>query len=102
MQSNIEQTLTNALTPIFLDVINESHKHNVPKNSETHFKVTIVSDKFENLKLIERHRQVNTILKDALKSIHALSIHTYTKEEWDKKGGAPSSPLCRGGSEETS
>ena len=30
-----------------LDVVNESHKHNVPKGSESHFNVLIVSETFE-------------------------------------------------------
>ena len=32
---------------IHLDVVNESHKHNVPKGSESHFNVLVVSDAFE-------------------------------------------------------
>ena len=54
--------------PLHLEVINESKNHNVPKNSETHFKVVVVSTKFDGLKLIERHRAVNTLLRDELKT----------------------------------
>ncbi len=32
------RTKLSSLNPVFLDVINESHKHNVPKGSESHFK----------------------------------------------------------------
>lgn len=32
---------------IHLNVVNESHKHNVPKGSESHFNVLVVSDAFE-------------------------------------------------------
>ena len=32
---------------IHLNVVNESHKHNVPKGSESHFNVLVVSDTFE-------------------------------------------------------
>lgn len=45
--------LKEQLKPIHLDVINESYMHNVPKNSETHFKVHVVSNKFDNLPLIK-------------------------------------------------
>ena len=31
-------------------VINESYMHNVPKGSETHFKVVVVSGKFEEVR----------------------------------------------------
>ncbi len=54
--------LTQELSPIKVDVINESYKHNVPEGSETHFKVLIVSHKFEDKKPIDRHRLVNQIL----------------------------------------
>ena len=37
--SSIETKLTEAFKPIHLDIINESYMHNVPKGSETHFKV---------------------------------------------------------------
>ncbi len=32
--------------------------HNVPKGSETHFKVLVVSQQFSDKKLIDRHRFV--------------------------------------------
>ncbi|MEZ5448086.1 MAG: BolA family protein [Thiolinea sp.] len=33
--------------------------HNVPPSSESHFKVTIVSDEFEGKALVARHRMIN-------------------------------------------
>jgi stress-induced morphogen len=53
--------------------------HSVPKGSETHFKVVIVSDMFKEKSLLERHRTVNQLLDDELKSgVHALSIQGIT------------------------
>lgn len=53
----IEKAITEAivehLQPIHYEVINESYMHNVPKDSETHFKVLVVSSKFESLPLIK-------------------------------------------------
>ncbi|EDQ87104.1 uncharacterized protein MONBRDRAFT_38125, partial [Monosiga brevicollis MX1] len=49
----IRQKLTERFQPTTLDVKNESYMHSVPRGSETHFKVTIVSDQFEGMKLIE-------------------------------------------------
>jgi BolA protein len=82
-----------------LEVVNESDGHNVPAGSESHFKVVLVADEFENLRLLQRHRRVNEILSDELaNSIHALAIHTYTPVEWEAKfGKAPMSPPCHGG-----
>ncbi len=88
-----------ALSPEHLEVINESHMHNVPEGSESHFKVVIVSDDFKDKMLIARHRLVNKALEEELSGgIHALALHTMTMEEWFEKGNAPESPPCLGGS----
>ncbi|AZQ11425.1 MULTISPECIES: BolA family protein [Shewanella] len=93
----IHAKLTEALAPVHLEVINESHMHNVPKNSETHFKVVIASAAFTGQRLIGRHRAVNAALADELAAgVHALSMHTYTPEEWQALEAVPSSPKCRG------
>ncbi|MBY0499811.1 MAG: BolA/IbaG family iron-sulfur metabolism protein [Nitrosomonas sp.] len=98
IKNSIELKLL-TLQPQFLEVINESHKHNVPEGSESHFKVTIVSDEFNGKMLLARHRMVNNILVDELHSIHALVMHTMTIEEWSEKNGKSNeSPPCLGGS----
>jgi BolA protein len=53
MEHAIRKKLTEALNPVQLDIFNESYMHNVPPGSETHFKVVVVSDKFDNLPLIK-------------------------------------------------
>ncbi|QSX36290.1 BolA family protein [Shewanella sedimentimangrovi] len=94
----IEAKLTQALAPTHLEVNNESHMHNVPPNSETHFKVIVVSEHFSGQRLLARHRAVNQTLADELAGgVHALAMHTYTPEEWQAQGAAPDSPKCRGG-----
>ncbi|MGB3724163.1 MAG: BolA/IbaG family iron-sulfur metabolism protein [Glaciecola sp.] len=100
VQASIEQKLQDAFSPLYLEVLNESHMHNVPANSETHFKVTIVSDGFEGKRLIQRHQAVNEVVAAELAGpVHALALHTYTQSDWAKKQGiAPDSPNCLGGS----
>ena len=98
MQQTIIDKLEQALSPEHLEVINESHMHNVPEGSESHFKVTIVSDAFKDRMLVARHRMVNQALREELDGgIHALALHTMTMEEWFEKGKAPESPPCEGG-----
>lgn len=98
IQQQIERKLTESLLPVFLKVENESHMHSGPAQ-ESHFKVTVVSDKFEGERLLNRHRMVNTILQEELHGmIHALAIHTYSLQEWTEREGSPDSPACRGGS----
>jgi len=100
IQSVIESKLAGAIVAEHLDVINESHNHNVPAGSESHFKVVLVSEEFVNKSLIMRHRLINKVLADELANqIHALALHTYTRLEWTAKHGtAPMSPPCLGGS----
>src|SRR5690606_32771178 len=49
VQQQIEAKLRAALTPQVLRVENESHRHNVPAGAESHFKVTLVADRFAPL-----------------------------------------------------
>lgn len=95
----INDRVVEELKPLRLDVVNESHMHNVPPDSETHFKLVIVSEAFEGKNLVGRHRTVNKLLADQLQGgVHALSMHTYTPEEWKERGGeVPQSPPCMGG-----
>ena len=100
VQEAIEAKLTEAFDPVHLVVDNESSNHNVPVGSESHFKVVIVADCFEERRLIQRHRMVNEVLAAELAGpVHALALHTYTPGDWaDRFGDAPMSPPCRDGS----
>ncbi len=98
IQQIIEDKLAAAFEPVFLEVVNESHMHSVPPGSESHFKITVVSDQFDGLPLIKQHRLVNQALAEELRTIHALALHTYTPDRWFERGGkTPDSPLCMGG-----
>jgi BolA protein len=99
VQARIIDTLVDGLEPLHLDVVNESSGHNVPPGSETHFKVVAVADVFEGERLVARHRRVNRLLAELLAGpVHALALHTLTREEWEARFGAvPDSPHCRGG-----
>jgi BolA protein len=97
IQSEIEKRLSEQLAPSYLEVINESHKHNVPPGSESHFRVIVVSEKFEGEMLLGRHQMVNGILADLLKEkIHALALVTKTPEQWVKNSDGGKSPPCHG------
>lgn len=101
--------LTEAFTPLHLEVVNESYKHSVPKGAESHFKVLVVSDAFEEKKLVERHRMINAVLAEQLQAgaagakgapggIHALSIQAKTRAQYEVGGVViQSTPNCAGG-----
>ncbi|VDL79625.1 unnamed protein product [Nippostrongylus brasiliensis] len=95
--------------PSHLEVICESHMHNSPKGSERHFKVQVVSDKFEgqsvvqscrqtfNKAVFQRHRMVNSCLSEELAGpVHALRIDAIPPSKWVGQEPHPS-PACRGG-----
>lgn len=100
LEKSVRRKLETTLSPIHLEVINESERHSVPPGSESHFKVVAVSSAFEGKSLVDRHRMVNHLVEKELReSIHALALHLYTPTEWAKKNeGAPQSPPCLGGS----
>jgi BolA protein len=99
VQSAIETKLQEALAPQHLEVVNESHMHNVPPGSETHFKVYVVSDQFEGQKRVGRQRTINRVLAEELANgVHALSMHTLTPAEWEERDKETlASPKCLGG-----
>lgn len=101
IQAVIEEKLLAAFSPIYLDVINESHQHNVAPGSESHFKVVMATSAFEGERLLKRHRAINSVLATELSDhIHALALHTYSEKEWQDmhEGDVPLSPKCMGGS----
>ena len=100
VQTSIEHKMNSHLMPSHMEVINESHMHNVPPNSETHFKVVVVSDAFEGKRAVARHQMIYKVLAEELEGpVHALALHTFTDSEWSQSGkAAPVSPQCLGGS----
>ena len=98
IQQQIEAKLRAALTPQVLHVENESHRHNVPAGAETHFKVTLVADRFAPLSRVQRHRLVYQLLAEELAGpVHALALHAHAPAEWGDREQAPESPPCLGG-----
>jgi len=105
MQSVIEakietkiETKLGSLNPQHLVIENESHMHSGPA-TDSHFKVTLVSDAFTGVRTVARHQKVYGILAEELQGpVHALALHLYTPEEWNKTTSVPDSPQCLGGS----
>lgn len=98
IQSVIESKLNDKMNTSVLKIENESQMHSGPA-TDSHFKITIVSDDFDGMMLLARHRMINEILKEELSgTIHALTMYTMTTSEYDKKQGVTgSSPACQGG-----
>ncbi len=78
IKAKIELLLTEAFKPVFLQVVDESHKHtgHAGASQGGHYQVTISSKAFEGKKLLESHRMVYQVLEPIKSSIHALAITT--------------------------
>lgn len=101
VQHRIQEKILHAFASAqHFELINESNNHNVPKNSETHFKLTLVDDSFIEKTKVKRHQDIYSLLAEELNHpVHALALHLYTPEEWQQtQQQSPQSPNCLGGS----
>lgn len=92
------ETRLQTLDPSKLVIENESHKHS-RSSSESHFKVFIVSQRFDSVTKLDRQRLVHRTIGEPL-PCHALSIRAVTPAEFAANPsleGTFVSPSCLGG-----
>ncbi len=87
----IRKKLTKALNPQVFELYDESDRHRGHAGhdgrGESHFQLVVVSDSFNNLSQVERHRMIYDLLDEEIKTrVHALSIKAWTPEERKSKG----------------
>lgn len=75
-EEHIRNKLFKELDATHVDVVDESD------GCGGKFSCVIVSEKFKGKPLLQRHRLVNSVLQEELKSIHAFSQKTFTPEQW--------------------
>lgn len=90
MADEISAELKMKYQPSHLAVEDESWKHAghtaKRKGEGGHYKICLVSDFFDGMSLVERHRSIYDTLKfSASQALHALSIQAYSEAEWKKK-----------------
>jgi BolA protein len=85
-REQLEERLRGALAAAHVDVIDESHLHAGHAGAASgggHFRATIVSERFEGLGRVARQRLVyGALVAEMGGAIHALSMRTFTPEEW--------------------
>lgn len=90
LEDAIRAKLTAALSPITLEIYNDSHLHSHHKamqgvtSKETHFRLVIISDSFAAKMQPARHRMIYALLRDEMAQeggIHALQLRTLTPDE---------------------
>lgn len=102
VEAAIRAKLERALSPEILELRNESGGHAVPAGSETHFRVAVVSSRFEGMSPLQRHRLVHEALSEELAGpVHALAIQAKTPAQWRENPQLDISPPCLGGSKKT-
>ncbi len=73
---SIEQSIKTSLPCTWVKVMSEDGYH---------FSAVIVSDLFQGKNVVKQHQLVYQALGDRMREeIHALSMKTYTPEQWDQ------------------
>lgn len=75
----VKSRLQESLSPTHLEVKDVSSRHaghsGARPEGQTHFEVTVISEKFEGLSRVQRHQLVYKLLEDYIGNpIHALAI----------------------------
>ncbi|GAV27440.1 hypothetical protein PMKS-000908 [Pichia membranifaciens] len=98
LESALYEKIITTLNPQTLIIRNDSWKHahhtgmkGVENVAESHFHVTIVSEKFSEPGLkssLARHRYIFKVLDDEIKGgIHGFQVVCKTPQEWSKQQG---------------
>jgi len=81
----LHELLSETFSPLSLDIRDDSAQHIGHPGAVGgggHFTVTIVSDKFRNMNMLERHRAVYAAVNEMMHTeIHALSIRALAPNE---------------------
>jgi BolA protein len=94
IETSLFNKIQENLYPEFLKIRNDSWKHahhsgmkTAGNTVESHFHITIVSDKFNEPLLkgsLARHRYIFKLLDDEVKKIHGFQVICKTPTEWEK------------------
>lgn len=89
--ARIEALLRDALAATHVEVVDDSAAHAGHAGAASgagHFRVSVVSARFEGQNRVAAQRLVYEALADLMeREIHALAIRTYTPESWGARGG---------------
>lgn len=86
VEQTIYDRLSAGLSPHRLEVKDESALHaghaGAREGGQSHFRIEVVSSRFEGLSRLARHRIVHAILRDELEGpVHALAMRALTPGE---------------------
>jgi len=87
IENEIKNRLSKKMDLIYFEMKDFTGRHLNHKTHEGgfHLEAIIVSNDFQDLTLIKRHQKVYDAIGDLMKhEIHALSMKTLIKSEWEK------------------
>ncbi|XP_029166006.1 protein BOLA2 [Nylanderia fulva] len=74
----IKNKVTDELKTLHVEVVDQSD------GCGAKFSIVVVSELFQGKPIVQRHRLVHGVLKEELKTIHAITITALTPEQWEK------------------
>ena len=77
----LKEKLMRELNAVHVEIVDDSWRHaghaSAPQMEATHLNITVVSPKFVGINLMDQHRMVNDVLKEAREThLHALQLKT--------------------------
>lgn len=86
MAETIGAAIENGLAPERLEIVDESSLHaghaGARPGGETHYRIVVVSGRFQGVSRVKRQQMVYGLLDDAFAAgLHALAMTTLTPEE---------------------
>lgn len=100
IESSIRSKLHTAFEPLYMELENESHRHSLSPDGETHFKLVLVSNKFAQMGRLDRQRLVLSLLEEERQmGLHAFSMKLLSPTEWEAQSGSVKhqTPNCHDG-----
>lgn len=84
----LERALRQAFVPSYLQVVDESAAHAGHREAgagATHWRIVVVSKRFEGMSPLERHRAVYEAASMADGPAHAMAVRAWTPSEWERR-----------------
>jgi BolA protein len=84
----LKDKLTRELAAEHVEIIDDSWQHAGHQEARagleaTHLTITVVSERFEGVNLMDQHRLVHEVLKEAREThLHALQLKTVPASRW--------------------
>lgn len=90
MDDIIKEKILAGLSPVHLELVNESYKHQGHAgddgSGETHYNLLVVSSHFDGLPRVQRQRLVYDLLRGPMaEGVHAISLKCLTKSEYNAR-----------------